>query len=50
MSTTLVRIRLQALRERHRMTQDDLARTLGFKDRQTLSQIELGDRKLGSDE
>jgi Zn-dependent peptidase ImmA (M78 family)/transcriptional regulator with XRE-family HTH domain len=32
------------------MTQAELAAALGFKDRQTLSQIEVGDRKLGFQE
>jgi XRE family transcriptional regulator, fatty acid utilization regulator len=50
MDTTVIRFRLQALRERHNITQEALAQSLGFKDRQTLSQIELGERKLSSDE
>lgn len=50
MDGSTVRFRLQALRERKQMTQDALAQALGFKDRQTLSQIEVGERKLGFQE
>jgi Zn-dependent peptidase ImmA (M78 family)/transcriptional regulator with XRE-family HTH domain len=50
MDATAIRFRLHALRERNNMTQAELAAALGFKDRQTLSQIEVGDRKLGFQE
>jgi Zn-dependent peptidase ImmA (M78 family)/transcriptional regulator with XRE-family HTH domain len=50
MDATAIRFRLHALRERNKMTQGELAAALGFKDRQTLSQIEVGDRKLGFQE
>lgn len=50
MDATAIRFRLHALRERNNMTQGELAAALGFKDRQTLSQIELGERKLGFQE
>lgn len=50
MDASVIRLRLQALREKSGMTQEELARSLGFKDRQTLSQIELGERKLGFQE
>lgn len=50
MDATAIRFRLRALRERNKMTQGELATALGFKDRQTLSQIELGERKLGFQE
>jgi Zn-dependent peptidase ImmA (M78 family)/transcriptional regulator with XRE-family HTH domain len=50
MGASAVRFRLQALRERGKMTQEALAQALGFNDRQTLSQIELGERRLGSEE
>lgn len=50
MDASAVRFRLQALRERGNLTQEALAQALGFKDRQTLSQIELGERKLSSEE
>ena len=50
MDTAIIRTRLHALREQRKVTQDDLARALGFKDRQTLSAIELGERKVTADE
>ncbi len=50
MDASVIRFRLQALREKNKMTQEQLAQALGFKDRQTLSQIEVGDRKLGFQE
>lgn len=50
MDTAIIRTRLHALREQRKVTQDDLARVLGFKDRQTLSAIELGERKVTADE
>lgn len=50
MDATAIRFRLHALRERNKMTQGELALALGFKDRQTLSQIEMGERKLSSQE
>jgi len=50
MDTAIIRTRLQALREQRQITQDALAQALGFKDRQTLSAIELGDRKVTADE
>ncbi|MBI5162749.1 MAG: ImmA/IrrE family metallo-endopeptidase [Magnetospirillum sp.] len=42
--------RIKALREAHKLTQDELARQLGFKDRQTISAIETGERRLSADE
>jgi Zn-dependent peptidase ImmA (M78 family)/transcriptional regulator with XRE-family HTH domain len=50
MDATALRFRLHALRERNKMTQGELATALGFKDRQTLSQIEVGERQLGFQE
>lgn len=50
MTASNITYRLQHLRRTHKLTQDDLARQLGFKDRQTLSQIENGERKLSSTE
>lgn len=50
MDASAINFRLQALREKDKMTQAELASALGFKDRQTLSQIELGERKLGFQE
>lgn len=42
--------RIKALREAHKLTQDELARQFGFKDRQTVSAIETGERRLSADE
>jgi Zn-dependent peptidase ImmA (M78 family)/transcriptional regulator with XRE-family HTH domain len=42
--------RIKALRERRGQSQDDLARLFGFKDRQTLSAIETGERKVSAEE
>ena len=50
MTNSTIKYRLQYLRQRHGLTQESLAAALGFKDRQTLSQIETGDRKLSSQE
>lgn len=44
----LIKHRLLYLREINGLNQEELAQKLGFKDRQTLSQIETGDRKLSS--
>ncbi len=42
--------RIKWFRERHKLTQDELAKRLGFNDRQTLSDIEAGKRKVAPDE
>lgn len=42
--------RIALLRDEMNMRQEDLARELGFANRQTLQQIETGDRKLSVDE
>lgn len=42
--------RIAALRERAHMNQADLARALGVNDRQTISTIETGERKVSADE
>jgi len=42
--------RLEALRKKQRLTQDQLARRIGFKDRQTISAMETGARRIGVDE
>lgn len=47
---TVLGTRLRALREEHKLSQDDLARVFGFKDRQTVSAIETGERRLSVDE
>lgn len=48
--TNLIGIRLKALREERKLSQDDLARMFGFKDRQTVSAIETGERRLSAEE
>jgi XRE family transcriptional regulator, fatty acid utilization regulator len=48
--TNLISARIKALREERRLSQDDLARLFGFKDRQTVSAIETGERRLSADE
>src|SRR6516165_11357383 len=50
MGTNLIGARIKALREQRGLSQDDLARVFGFKDRQTVSAIETGERKLSADE
>jgi XRE family transcriptional regulator, fatty acid utilization regulator len=42
--------RLKALREKQNLSQDELARRFGFKDRQTVSAIETGERRLSAEE
>ncbi|MBR1197795.1 ImmA/IrrE family metallo-endopeptidase [Bradyrhizobium sp. AUGA SZCCT0158] len=48
--STLIGTRLKALREERKLSQDDLARMFGFKDRQTVSAIENGERRLSAEE
>ena len=50
MNLALIRKRLRARREERELSQDELAAQMGFKDRQTLSAIENGDRKISADE
>ena len=50
MATQLIGRRIKALREEHRLSQDELAQLLGFKDRQTVSAIETGVRHVKADE
>lgn len=50
MSTNLIGARLKALRDQRRLSQDDLAHVFGFKDRQTVSAIETGERRVSADE
>jgi Zn-dependent peptidase ImmA (M78 family)/transcriptional regulator with XRE-family HTH domain len=50
MASILIAQRLKALREEKSLSQDDLARLFGFKDRQTVSAIETGERRLSADE
>jgi Zn-dependent peptidase ImmA (M78 family)/transcriptional regulator with XRE-family HTH domain len=48
--SSLISTRIKALREEKGLSQDDLARLFGFKDRQTVSAIETGERRLSADE
>ncbi|MHA3977368.1 XRE family transcriptional regulator [Halovulum sp. GXIMD14794] len=50
MATQLIGARIKALREERKLSQDDLARIFGFKDRQTVSAIENGERRVTADE
>src|SRR5690349_3706214 len=50
MPTDLIGARIKALREERNLSQDDLARLFGFKDRQTVSAIETGDRRVSAEE
>ena len=50
MATQLIGTRLKALREERKLSQDDLARLFGFKDRQTVSAIETGARRVTAEE
>jgi len=48
--TNLIGARIKALREERNLSQDDLARIFGFKDRQTVSAIETGERRVSAEE
>lgn len=50
MANLLIGQRLRALREEKKLSQDDLARLFGFKDRQTISAIETGERRVTAEE
>ena len=50
MTTNLIGARIKALREERKLSQDELARMFGFKDRQTVSAIETGERRLSAEE
>lgn len=50
MPRPLIATRIKALREKRGLSQDALARLLGFKDRQTVSAIETGTRRVTADE
>src|ERR1700681_1237219 len=50
MTTQLVGARIKALREERKLSQEDLARLFGFKDRQTVSAIETGERRVSAEE
>lgn len=48
--TQLIGTRIKAMREQRGLSQEALARQLGFKDRQTLSAIETGERRMSAEE
>lgn len=50
MATQLIGRRIKALREERKLSQSDLARLFGFKDRQTVSAIETGERRVTAEE
>jgi Zn-dependent peptidase ImmA (M78 family)/DNA-binding XRE family transcriptional regulator len=50
MTSPLIGARIKALREERKLSQDDLARVFGFKDRQTVSAIETGERRVSAEE
>jgi Zn-dependent peptidase ImmA (M78 family)/DNA-binding XRE family transcriptional regulator len=50
MSNPLIGARIKALREQRGLSQDELARLFGFKDRQTVSAIETGERRVSAEE
>ena len=50
MTTRLIGMRIKALREERKLSQNDLAQLFGFKDRQTVSAIETGARRVTADE
>jgi transcriptional regulator with XRE-family HTH domain/Zn-dependent peptidase ImmA (M78 family) len=50
MTTNIIGTRIKALREELKLSQDDLARLFGFKDRQTVSAIETGERRVSAEE
>lgn len=50
MSASFIGPRIKALREERKLSQDDLARLFGFKDRQTVSAIETGERRVTAEE
>ncbi len=50
MSTQLIGKRFKALRDERGLSQVDMARLLGFNDRQTVSAIETGARRVTADE
>ena len=50
MTANFIGARIKALREERKLSQDDLARLFGFKDRQTVSAIETGERRVTAEE
>ncbi len=50
MTNPLIGTRIKAFRQARGVSQDELARALGFKDRQIVSAIETGVRRVGAEE
>jgi XRE family transcriptional regulator, fatty acid utilization regulator len=50
MTTHLIGARIRALREARGLSQEELARQFGFNDRQTVSAIETGERRVTAEE
>ena len=50
MSNPVIGARIKALRELRGLSQDELARVFRFKDRQTVSAIETGERRVAAEE
>jgi Zn-dependent peptidase ImmA (M78 family)/DNA-binding XRE family transcriptional regulator len=50
MTTHLIGARIKALREQRGLSQEELARLFGFNDRQTISAIETGERRVTAEE
>src|SRR6516162_1839771 len=50
MTTNLIGARIKALRGQRELSQEQLAQLLGFKDRQTVSTIETGERRVSANE
>ena len=50
MSASLIGPRIKARREELKLSQEELSARLGFKDRQTLSTIETGERRVSAEE
>ena len=50
MPTSLIGARIKALHERHQLPQEQLAQVFGFNDRQTVSAIENGTRRVTVEE
>ena len=50
MANLLIGTRIKAIRQARGISQDELARALGFKDRQTVSAIETGVRRVSAEE
>ncbi|MBY3211492.1 helix-turn-helix domain-containing protein [Rhizobium laguerreae] len=48
--TTTIGARIKSLREQRKLSQEALTEQFGFRDRQTLSAIETGERKVAADE